>query len=111
MGELHAPDILAVEVAGVIVRDANSDKTAAGLQREKLMHFTELMASSAIRLSRTEPFDIARSAEMAIELGHPLKDCLYLALATQLDCPLVTADVRFAAKAQVVWDKVEVLGG
>lgn len=105
-GQMHVPDILAVEVAGVIVRDANSDKVAAGTQREKLMHFAELMASPSIRLSRTEPFDIARSAELAIDLGHPLKDCLYLALAMQLGCPLVTADARFVAKAREVYAEV-----
>ena len=36
---------------------------------------------------------------IAVELGHPVYDCLYLACAESADATLVTADDRFAAKA------------
>ena len=32
---------------------------------------------------------------LAIEIGHPAYDCIYLALARRLGAPLVTADMRF----------------
>lgn len=37
---------------------------------------------------------------LAQELAHPVYDCVYLALAEDLDLPLITADRRFAAAAQ-----------
>jgi predicted nucleic acid-binding protein len=47
---------------------------------------------------------------LAIDIGHPLKDCVYLVLAMELDCELVTCDARFAKKAKSVWGRVRVLG-
>lgn len=38
---------------------------------------------------------VERAGWLAINLGHPIQDCVYLALAHQLDCPLATADVKF----------------
>lgn len=38
-----------------------------------------------------------RAFDMATRLGHPVYDCLYLALAIERDLPLVTADDRFVA--------------
>ncbi|UKJ74068.1 type II toxin-antitoxin system VapC family toxin [Azospirillum brasilense] len=32
---------------------------------------------------------------LALEFGHPVYDCLYLALARRLGIPVVTADRRF----------------
>jgi predicted nucleic acid-binding protein len=109
-GQMLAPDIFAIEVAGVIVRDANSDKLAIALQREKLVHLELLLASPVLQLVGTRSADIVNAAKLAIELGHPLKDCLYLALAIDRNCDLLTADARFAARARNVWNQVQVLG-
>ena len=47
-----------------------------------------------------EAFDLATKA------SHPVYDCLYLALAHQSDCQLVTADRRFyKAFAQHEWGR------
>ena len=35
------------------------------------------------------------AADLAMRLGHPLKDCIYLVLADRLGCTVVTADARF----------------
>lgn len=37
---------------------------------------------------------IDNAARLAVELQHPIFDCIYLALARQLDLPIVTADRR-----------------
>jgi predicted nucleic acid-binding protein len=42
---------------------------------------------------------IAVALRLAIELRHPIYDCLCLALALQHDTHVVTADRRFAAAA------------
>jgi predicted nucleic acid-binding protein len=40
------------------------------------------------------PF-VARAAELAVELDHPIYDCVYLATAEALEDELLTADLRF----------------
>jgi predicted nucleic acid-binding protein len=59
---------------------------------------------------RTDNQALASAASTAIDIGHPLKDCIYLILAMELDCELMTCDARFAKKARDVWDRVRVLG-
>lgn len=109
-GALLAPDIFAVELAGVIVRDANADKGQAALQRHKLTHLEALLVGPAITLVRPGPADVIRAAELAMHLGHPLKDCLYLALAIERACPFVTTDARFARRARTVHSEVRGIG-
>lgn len=41
-----------------------------------------------------------RATEIAIDLGHPIYDCFYLALAERERIPLVTADDRLMAKVK-----------
>jgi predicted nucleic acid-binding protein len=109
-GSIIVPDIFAIEVAGAIVREANMLKeTATGIGL-RLASFAELLGSSALQLTRLSPADMPAIAKLAIGLGHPLKDCIYLALAIDLGCELVTADARFAEEARDVWDRVRGLG-
>ena len=46
-----------------------------------------------------EEADLVTALGLAMELSHPLQDCLYLALAERLGAPLVTADKKFVVKA------------
>jgi predicted nucleic acid-binding protein len=105
-GSISVPDLFAIEVAGAIVRDANISKCD---HQDKLANLTALLGSAAVTLVRTANADLLRATNLAIDLGHPLKDCIYLALAMELGCDLVTADARFAAKAREVWAGVRVL--
>ncbi len=41
-----------------------------------------------------------RALEMAVALGHPVYDCVYLAVAEALDEELLTADLRFLSAIQ-----------
>lgn len=41
---------------------------------------------------------LAAAIALACDLGHPVYDCLYLALADSLDTAVVTADQKFANK-------------
>ncbi len=42
----------------------------------------------------------AAAARLAVDLGHPVYDCFYLALAVQTQYPVVTADTRFHDKVR-----------
>jgi len=54
--------------------------------------FARLHAASP-RLAPTRPL-AAQALELALTFRHPVNDCLYVALALQRGCPLVTADRR-----------------
>ena len=43
---------------------------------------------------------IPAAARLAVDLDHPVYDCLYLALAIQTQYPVVTADTRFHDKVR-----------
>ena len=52
-----------------------------------------------------------RALKLATEIGHPVYDCIYLALAVHHDTHVVTADRRFAAAATAagLTDRVRLL--
>lgn len=91
---MHAPDFLLIEVAGSLVRQANERKISVADAREGVSEF-RLRVDQAVKLRSVTTELIGAAADLAMSLGHPLKDCIYLALADQLGCPLATADVKF----------------
>ena len=108
-GRMIAPDLLAVEVCGALVRDANMLKRNRPGIREAVDDFRRAIEGGFIDLFRTSIEVTANSAALAIELGHPLKDCIYLGLAMSRECPLLTADARFAEKARHGYADIKVL--
>lgn len=106
-GDLHGPDLLLVEVPSAIVRRANEDKAFAPQARAALsdwraawenLHRHELTAEL-----------VEGAAALAMRLGHPLADCVYLALAMAYDCDLATCDAKFQAKASRHYGRVRLL--
>ena len=88
---LHAPHLMAAEVANALWRkaragefDANEASTLMASIRQMPVNWAEdeTISDYAVRL--------------AVELDHPAYDCMYLALAHRLGARLVTADIRFA---------------
>ena len=107
---LVAPDLIAIEVSSAIVRRANMDKALSETMRDANARWASLLDAGTISLRRPTSGDILEAANLAINIGHPLKDCIYLALAMELDCELITCDARFAEKAKGVWARVRGLG-
>jgi predicted nucleic acid-binding protein len=101
-GDIAVPDIFIAEVTGALVRSANIDKARRAECEAAIARFMGLFETGALAAFRTETEAIARAAALALDLGHPLKDCIYLVLAMERDCHLVTCDARFAAKARAV---------
>ncbi|MGA3098822.1 MAG: type II toxin-antitoxin system VapC family toxin [Bryobacteraceae bacterium] len=88
---LEAPDLLAVECANILWKKARIGDIDARQARERLDALLE--APVALTPSR----DLLGGAlGLALDLEHPVYDCLYLALALARGVPLVTADERLA---------------
>lgn len=109
-GHIVCPDIMPVEVSGALVRNANAVKSSRANIVVALDRFAALFADGDISARRTSSVEMRECADLAIKLGHPLKDCIYLALAMEMECDLITCDAKFAAKTKEVWDRVRVLG-
>ena len=109
-GNLLVPPTFVVEVISTLVREANIHKAHAGVMRDAIARLTAFLGDGTISVCEQKPAQIERAANIAIDLGHPLKDCIYLLLAMELDCDLITADARFVEKAKGVWAGVKVLG-
>lgn len=69
-----------------------------------------MLAGVDVQLWRMTSLRVLRSSRLAMSLGHPVKDCVYLDLAMELDCPLITCDAKFVEKARQIYEPVRMLG-
>lgn len=107
--DLAAPDLLAIEVAQAIVRRANMRQMPVSNACRALADWKAFLDGGAISLRRSRVADVAAAGELALTLGHPVKDCLYLALAIARDCDLATCDAKFHVKAAPAYPRVRLL--
>lgn len=107
-GELCGPDLLLSEVCAAIVRRANEDKRSAPFATEAIERWAEGWDTVFVA-HRLTADPVARAGTLAIAIGHPLADCIYLALAMDLECDLATCDVRFRDRAIALYPSVRLL--
>jgi predicted nucleic acid-binding protein len=91
---LHAPDLIRIEVANAMwarLRRQGEYRAVVMEAADALPRMFDSLVPSAEVL---EP-----AMKLMVELEHPLYDCLYLALAINLRCPVLTADKKFADAA------------
>lgn len=106
---LLAPDIFAVEVAAAVTRKVRTGemngeeaRRACGEWRHSLdAGHVELIPSGAL---------LQPAIDLALQIKHPLQDCLYVALAQRFDCALATSDPKLAARARTVHPRVAMIG-
>jgi predicted nucleic acid-binding protein len=86
---LCAPDLIRAEVANVFWKKTRRGEITSDLARAMLNDFNRLPLDvvSTGRLT-------GRAFDLADRFGRSVYDCLYLALADDLDCRLCTADLR-----------------
>ena len=108
-GQLCGPDLLAVEVCRALVTAANGQRIHAARARVAISEWLNAIDRGEIPIYPLDSRLIERGADIALEIGHPLGDCLYLALALDLGAELVTCDAKFAAKARPVYPIVRLL--
>ena len=91
---LHAPDLLLAEFANTIWK-----KTRRNEVRDPGPYLADLATLPDI-IDLCPIIHIAeRAARLALEIDHPIYDCLYFACAELANSELITADRRFADKA------------
>ena len=103
---LTAPDLLAIELANAMwgkVRRSEIGEPAA------TRAVAAVTTGDDIQLRPSLPL-LPRAFELARSLDHPVHDCVYLALAEELDQPLVTADQRFVTAASRAYPRIRMLG-
>ena len=93
------------------MRRAKTDKTRRDEVALATARFTALLEAEMVVCQGTRPDDVVRASQIALDLGHPLKDCLYPVLAMMPRCLLVTADAHFAARAVEAHRSARPLGG
>lgn len=89
--DLAAPALLRVEVA-------NALRTAVGkgaIARVRAMALLDRLHAAPMAVLGTDDALERRALEIALDLGHPVYDCVYLALAERTGRLLITADARF----------------
>jgi len=99
-----APDILAVEVGSVLWRRVR--------QGFLLNHQAEVLFATFNRI-RPVLIPLADLCDLALQLGlthqHSVYDCLYLALALERQCNLITADEKFYRAFQHTIPEIKLL--
>ena len=106
---LIAPDLLWAECGNVLwmkVRRGVLQATEAELAGK-------VLRGADVRTVPGRPL-MESALSLALRLEHSVYDCLYLALAIQQDCPLLTADSRFVERVEasgIAPGRVHRLGG
>ena len=108
--ELAAPELLFVEVAGVIVRRGNEKKELRADALRVLEKWTIAWSDHVVKNYRVTQRRLFTGSSLALRLGNPLKDCIYLALAMELRCELATCDARFRTRALPLYPRIKLLG-
>jgi predicted nucleic acid-binding protein len=92
--DLMAPVLWLAEAANALWRNVRIGQLSADQAGDRL---SELLKAPVASLA-IEPY-IESALKLATGIGHPIYDCIYLALALHHDTHVVTADRRFAAAA------------
>ena len=90
--ELIAPSLWLLEAANALWRRTQRGEISGDEARERLAELFNAPVTTA-----TIEDDLPAAADLANVLGHPVYDCLYLAMAIRENTYVVTADIRFHA--------------
>lgn len=102
--DVVAPDLAYLEAGNAIRRHA----VEGPLTREEAMEAMGTLEALVRRWEPTRPL-IPRGFELALDLGHPIYDCVFLALAERDGLTLITADEPFAKRVRRSMTSVELV--
>lgn len=93
--ELHAPSVLYYEIGVVLARWGSTRRKARGEQYMSLKESTqilEFLADIDIRITNFSVRAAQEAVEMCVRYSKGFKDMMFLQLAKELDCRLLTDD-------------------
>ena len=93
---LLAPDLLFAEATSALAAKHRQGE----LNAEDFAAAVDLLRAAPVGTPLSMRRLAASSARLARDLGHPVYDCVYLALAIHENYPVVTADTRFHDKVR-----------
>jgi predicted nucleic acid-binding protein len=88
--EVRAPDWLLIECGSAVWRHVRLGEIGPRQARASL----EIIREMPMELTRSIDL-VDRAFDLALDLRHPIYDCLYLVLAIDAGAQMVTADRRF----------------
>ena len=91
---LHAPDFMAIEVANALWKRHRRGE----LHADDVIQAFATVGGMAIQWMSTAQV-IPAATRLALDLGHPVYDCLYLTLARSHGLPIATFDDRLRRAA------------
>ena len=98
-----------LEVTSAITRRVRVQQLESSEAGVLYQVWSGLLSRGVIVLTRNE--DVLDDAvKLALQIQHPLQDCIYLALAMATNSELVTADMKFAQRAAASYARVTLLG-
>jgi predicted nucleic acid-binding protein len=92
--DLLAPDLFPIECSNILWKKVR----IRDLTRRDALDYLDLLRQSPVAIVPTHDLT-AKALELAMDLQHPVYDCVYLALALRRGAPLVTADQRLVTAA------------
>ena len=109
--KLRAPDLLMPELANVLWKGARRGDFTARDSGELLDRFVRDHVDVTVRLLPSK-LVIKQALQIAAAERHSIYDCIYLALAVQAHCVLITADDRLvrAIRSRVLKQHIISLG-
>jgi predicted nucleic acid-binding protein len=109
---LAAPSLIRTEVAGGICRATrgNAPRLSEAEADQLCSRWLSKLEQRILEIVPDESL-LKEACGLAISLGHPLPDCLYLELAFRWNIPLITADRVFHDRVVGRFPKVRLLKG
>jgi predicted nucleic acid-binding protein len=108
-GNLHAPDLFFAEVASAVVRRCNEGEMPKPIALRTLQKWSASWSEELVQRHFINSRRLLTAGMIALEMSHPIKDCIYLALAMEQDRELATCDHRFQKRAVALYPKVKLL--
>ena len=91
--QLVAPDLIGPECANILWKKVGRGE----LTPDEAQLAAQALEGAALDLIAMRRY-LAAALSMSVALNHPAYDCTYLAVADDLDIPLITADARLVRK-------------
>ena len=93
--DIQSPEFVLVEVANVAWKKVQRKEIGI----DQALEIIDLASDAIPEFIEWRPL-LAKAAELAVELAHPVYDCLYLACANGPNDVLLTGDMRFFNKTR-----------